>query len=452
MLHARLRFCWFAVVAVGLLLPAAAEAHFLFIRVGPHAEAGRAVEVFFSEYATAGDPRFIGRVAHTRLWQQAAPGEFRELTVREAADRLRATVPTGETAAIVGECEWGVLKREVPFLLQYYPKALLGDPDELNQLKPRPEAPAEITARFSDDGVTLTLLHNGRPVPNATLTTVDDDLVNEELKTDDSGQVTWKPESPGHYCVYTKITVDEAGDKDGEHYTEIRMFPTLAFHWPATRSDADPAAVGMFQRAIATRATWNDFPGFTAQIAGSVDGRDFSGDMKVDANGSVEIEISDDAVYEWVEDQLNSLVMHRLRQDDDGTQPVLQFADDAEDHALGRLLTFVGGHFASSYRVKDDQITVVNRNLGKQNMTITVLDNQPNEDGQFLPHSYVVQYWDANTGDLLRAQTFQNRWQRLGNIDLPSELTVTEASAAGLSVRNITLSEHKLGAASEKSE
>jgi hypothetical protein len=166
--------------------------------------------------------------------------------------------------------------------------------------------------------------------------------------------------------------------------------------------------------------------------------------LTVDSGGSVELELSDDGLFEWVEDQLGSLTMHRMPSEDGDSKPVLQFADNAEDHALGRLLTFVGGHFASSYRVKDGQITVVNRNFGDQNMTITVLDNKQNDDGKFLPHSYVVQYWNAETGELLRTQTFQNRWQRLGQFDLPTSLTMTEAGPAGLSVRNVTLAKHKL--------
>jgi hypothetical protein len=36
-----------------------ARAHFLFARILPPAEGGRAVEVYFSELAEAGDPRFI---------------------------------------------------------------------------------------------------------------------------------------------------------------------------------------------------------------------------------------------------------------------------------------------------------------------------------------------------------------------------------------------------------
>jgi len=124
--------------------------------------------------------------------------------------------------------------------------------------------------------------------------------------------------------------------------------------------------------------------------------------------------------------------------------PVLRFADERDDHPLGRLLVFEGGRFASSYRIKDHQITTVNRHVGRQNMTITVLDNERNGDGHFLPHSYLVQYWDAATATLNRVETVQERWHRVGSWDLPATHTVTTASDAGLSVRNVTLSEHQL--------
>ena len=47
-----------------------ARAHFLFIHIGPQAEAGRSAEVYFSEQAQAGDPTFIDKIAHTQLWVQ----------------------------------------------------------------------------------------------------------------------------------------------------------------------------------------------------------------------------------------------------------------------------------------------------------------------------------------------------------------------------------------------
>src|SRR5688500_346844 len=59
-----------------------ARGHFLFIRFGPDAGGGRQAQVYFSEQAEAGAPRFVPKVAHTQLWAQASPGTFQALTVR----------------------------------------------------------------------------------------------------------------------------------------------------------------------------------------------------------------------------------------------------------------------------------------------------------------------------------------------------------------------------------
>src|SRR5262249_39102656 len=128
-------------------------------------------------------------------------------------------------------------------------------------------------------------------------------------------------------------------------------------------------------------------------------------------------------------------------------KPVLRFADEETGHPFGRLLVFEGGRFASSYRVKDRQLLVVNRHLGDQYMTITVLDNERNLEGHFLPRNYTVQYWNAATGELRRTESVQQRWQRLGTWDLPAVHTVTTASGSGLSVRSFTLTKHTLGEA-----
>jgi hypothetical protein len=55
-----------------------------------------------------------------------------------------------------------------------------------------------------------------------------------------------------------------------------------------------------------------------------------------------------------------------------------------------------------------------------------------------------VQYWQAGTGRLLRTETVQDRWRRVGPWDLPAANAVTTATDAGLSVRSFTLAEHQL--------
>lgn len=447
-----------AILALGTLgVSGTARGHFLFVRVGPMAEAGRPAEVFFSEQAEAGDPKFVDKIVGTELFVQSAsrPGTFTRLRVAKASDRLRAIVPASGSIGVVGVCEYGVLARpnQTPFLLRYYPKAVAGKPEELNALKPvhGPPTPGakpvnlEITPSFKGDRIGLVTLRSGQPIPSLKYTAVDSDLSVSEFQAGPDGKALWTPPKPGRYSVYVRDDVKTPGEHDGKHYDEIREFATLAFTWPLDRSDADPSAVEAFEKAVASRAVWNDFPGFTAELAGTLEGRPFSGALTVSAEGDVKVEVDDDVARDWLDDQLGSIVMHRLPESagDPTERPVLRFADAEEDHPLGRLLTFQGGRFASSYRVRDGQITVVNRNIGPGNMTIRVLQDVKNPDGKSLPGSYLVQYWDARTGALNKVETIQERWERIGKLDLPTEHTVSTATDAGLSVRSVRLSGHK---------
>ncbi|MGE3820896.1 MAG: DUF3386 family protein, partial [Isosphaeraceae bacterium] len=278
-----------------------ARAHFLFVRIGPMAEAGRPAEVFFSEQAEAGDPKFVDKIAKTTLFLQSSerPGAFSRLPVAKASDRLRGTVPASGTIGVVGVCEYGVLARpnQTPFLLRYYPKAVAGKPDALNALKPahgnlatdaKPVA-LEIVPTFEGDRVRFVTLRSGTPIANLKFTAVDSDLSVSEFQAGSDGQVAWTPPKPGRYSVYVRDDVKSPGEHDGQRYDEIREFATLAFTWPLDRQDADAEAVEAFQSAVARRAVWNDFPGFTADVSGTLEGRPFSGEVAVSAEGEVKV-------------------------------------------------------------------------------------------------------------------------------------------------------------------
>jgi hypothetical protein len=446
------RFIFWLSLVVCWLCGAEARAHFLFIRVGPPAEGGRFAEVYFSDQATAGDPHLLDKITQTQLWVQSDPGKFQPLKIHKGSDRLRASLPGSAGAvSVIGVCEYGVLQRgkKPPFLLRYYPKAVAGNPDEFKRLELRKEIPLEITTAVDGERIRLTAMRQGKPIPEAVFHTVASDLSNDKVTADRDGNASWKPPAAGYYAVYVSHTLKEEGTVGGKAYEEIREYATLAFTWPLVRKDADPEAVKLFEEALAARARWEKFPGFTAHIAGKVDGQFFEGEVTIDGKGEVQLETKERAAGAWAREQLESVALHRGAGGSDSPaaerpKPVLRFADDETDHPLGRLLIFEGGSFASSYRVKDRQILVVNRLMGKQNMTITVLDNERNREGAFLPRSFTVQYWDAATGELRRTETVQQRWQRVGSWDLPAEHTATNATSTGLSVRSFTLTRHQL--------
>jgi Protein of unknown function (DUF3386) len=431
-------------VAWCLITGASAHAHFLFVRILPVAEAGRFAEVYFSDAADAGDPRFIDKIAHTKLWLQQKPGQFEPLRVHVAADRLRAPLPAHNSAAVIGECTYGVLTRpKGSFLLRHYPKAVTGSVKDIQALQLKKEIPFEIQMRTIGESLEFIAHRDGKPIANAAFIAVGSDLKDHKFAASADGKAVWKPSSAGTYAVYTSEVLKKPGVHDGVKYDEIREFTTIAFTWPLESKGAEAKAVQLFQEALDARASWSNFPGFSADVKVNADGRAWKGSVKISAKGEVTITEEDEVVTPWVREQMESMVMHRVASSRKG-EPVLRFADNVSDHPLGRLLTFEGGAMASSYRVKERQIMVVNRAMGKVNMTITVIDNDLNAEKKFLPRSYTVQYWNAATGDLQRTESIQNRWTRLGNLDLPTLVTVQTSSAAGLSVKTMSLSQHRL--------
>jgi hypothetical protein len=427
------------------------QAHFLFVRICPPAEGGRAAEVYFSELAAAGDPRFIEKVAGASFFVQTTPGEFRPLEMRRLSDRLRAHLPTEGALMVAGQLDYGVLARpgERPFLLRHYSQAVAGQAEEVNRLRPK-GGELEIVPQFTGDHVELTALLGGKPMSDAVFHTVDTNLAGDELKGDALGRATFKPDAPGVWSIYIPHVTPTGGEHRGKSYQEIREFATLAFQWPLAPSGADAEAVKLFEDALAARAAWQNFPGFTAKISGDVEDRPFEGTVSVSSDGTPTLKLQESVVQEWVQEQLESITMHRAASQTPSParpRPVLRFADDHDDHPLGRLLAFDGGHFATSYRVKGQQITSVNRFLDGKNMTITVLDNEKNADGKYLPIGYTVQYWDEATGKLLRTETVADRWTRVGSWDLPSGHTVTTSNDNGFSVRSMKLWDHQLSEA-----
>jgi hypothetical protein len=434
-------------------LAAEARAHFLFINIRQPAEAGRIAEIYFNDLPAAGDSKLIDKVSQTRLWLLSGSAEPREVKVHKGADRLRAILPASGTVTLIGECEYGVLARpnQAPFLLRYYPKAIAGSLKELSHLSPTHKTPVEIVGMIDNDSLQLALLRSDQPVPDVEFTILDAKQTNEKIKADSSGHITWKPKAPGRYAVYARAMTKNPGELNGQKYDEIREYATLSFNWPLERSGTDQEAVSLFDDAVAARASWKGYPGFQANINGFVDGRAFHGKLTVEPDGKIALNVDDSDAKPWLQEQLESMVLHRGGSSGGSSgsaanrpKPLIQFGEESDDNPFGRLLVVGSGKSVSSYRIKDKQILAVNRYMGKQNFTITVFENDRNPEGQFLPRSYSVQYWDAESGALKRTEALQERWQRIDKWDLPAFHLVNTSSDGGLSIRCINFADVQL--------
>src|SRR5262249_48899790 len=117
-----------------LLLAAAAlpaRAHFIWIvpdkGTGPRPTA----QVVFSDGLAPDSNVPVTKIAQTELFQRGADGKEAPLKWVEGKDAYVVTLPDGQMRMVGGVCTYGVVQRgkDGPFLLRYYAKTVLGNPD-----------------------------------------------------------------------------------------------------------------------------------------------------------------------------------------------------------------------------------------------------------------------------------------------------------------------------------
>jgi hypothetical protein len=212
---------------------------------------------------------------------------------------------------------------------------------------------------------------------------------------------------------------------------------------------ADPAATRLLADARAARANWTAFPGFTADVEVNLDGHTSRARVEVKADGKLTLDAAgpplDRQAENWVRHELGSVVGHRLDSGTDLETPCA-FADEDADHPLGRAIRVLNDEFHSSYRIRDRQIIVVNRQMPQQGVrfTITVLENRLNDEKHYLPVSFVVNSWDLKSNTLTSSEAHHQTWQRVGKFDLPESITVVTATGDKQEARNLKLANCKL--------
>ena len=452
--------------SVALLLAAAApaRAHFVWLLPAEPGAKEPGVRLIFSDGLEPDRPELLKKVAHTKLFARGADGKEVAVKAGEGKDALNVALPDGKLYEVAGVCRYGVTQRGStgPFLLNYYPKAFAGlgrwqrGPEAF--LQPWGKLPLEIVPVLDAEGSAVRVFWQGEPLAGAEVALLvpgEDKPV--EGKTDAGGTfLLTAPKKAGLYGVRARHTEKKAGELDGKKYTEVRHYATLVLRVPGPpaargagtaavkeKPAADAAATKLLADARAARATWENFPGFSADVEVTLDGKVTRGQVEVGAKGDVTLKLEKGAAAEWARPTLRSIVGHRLDSSADLDTPCA-FADGNAHHPLGRAIRVLNDEFHSSYRIRDRQVIVVNRALRDTRFTITVMENRRNAEKKFLPVSYVVNTWAAEGGALRSSATHHQTWQRVGPFDLPQTATVVTASAGKLEARGLRLSNFRL--------
>ncbi len=196
------------------------------------------------------------------------------------------------------------------------------------------------------------------------------------------------------------------------------------------------------RRARDARAIWSDFPGFEADVKLFAEGREHTGRATVSAEGDVQLsgmKLKDDKP---ITTMLRSLVAHRLGGGESDDR--VSFADEQTDHPLGRLIKLdYDSAMASAYRIQDDVIREVNRQMDGGRFTISVFEVSRNAEGKYLPGYYAVHFWNKD-GSLRTSTVVRETWTRVGGYDLPATHAAVTAGKDEHKNVSLVFSNHKL--------
>lgn len=215
----------FGAAVVGLLAVAVSQAHFAYL---VPAEDGSAVKLVFSDTLDPDTKVNVEKVGGTKLTVRDAAGKETPATLKKGDGFYEVAVPGTGPRVVYGVTDYGVLQKgdAKPFLLAYYPKAVIGGPADKPVGGP---LKAEILADGGAGKVRFRVLQAGKPVNGSEVSVLvpgSDKPTRKAVKTDAQGYTETFGAS-GRYGVNARITEATSGEAAGKKYEEIRHYATL---------------------------------------------------------------------------------------------------------------------------------------------------------------------------------------------------------------------------------
>ncbi len=212
----------------------------------------------------------------------------------------------------------------------------------------------------------------------------------------------------------------------------------------STEVQDDPKARELLQAAFAKTARWqSDFKGFQADLRINVNGKETKGTVTVKGPRDVTVAIDDADLQTWAQNQIGMIAVHRGPrnfQESDGKHTLTLGGE--EDHPLGQRINIHGDGMGSWYRIKDNHITQINRNMPQAAFTINVEDSTITQDQQHLTTRYTVYYFSPKDRSLKNVDSFSDTHIRIGNSDLPATRRIISYENGEIMARTLTFENH----------
>lgn len=224
------RFLFASAVAVAgfVLAVPSAQAHFIYLKQSADKNATK-VEGFFGHAPEPDEPRLLANLEGLEVWWTPAQGERVRVPLSLGGDRMVGSAPAGRGMVFANK-DSGVREREgVAYrsfaCVQAAPPLESGAGISL-PADARPKL--ELQAQRLDGGkVRLTVLFQGKPLPQAEVEGMIPGAGPANGQTDDKGSIEFALAQPGFLDFHVKHVVPGEGELDGKKFTETRHNATL---------------------------------------------------------------------------------------------------------------------------------------------------------------------------------------------------------------------------------
>ena len=213
----------------------------------------------------------------------------------------------------------------------------------------------------------------------------------------------------------------------------LASLPTLQLADSKLKKSQEADAHALLQAARDHREVLGaNFPGFRGRLRIRLDEDQYSGSLLFRPPNTVEVKLENKEVLRSVEQTLRSMIFHRVpppKRNAGQPKHELTLAPPGS-HRLGRKV-FLGGPYQSSYRIRDNQILEVDRQMGDGHLVITVLENRVTPDGRHLPRHFLVTLFDGETGALKSASAVTDEYIEVKGNFVPQRRQTTRAKKGG---------------------
>ncbi|WP_404787445.1 DUF3386 domain-containing protein [Altericista sp. CCNU0014] len=206
------------------------------------------------------------------------------------------------------------------------------------------------------------------------------------------------------------------------------------------------SARDLFRAAYENRYTWDArFPGYTADVTYTRDGKAFSGRARVSGDMKAEVlDVSDEEAQKAIHGQLWEISIHRVRRSFEETHSKNTFTYGETDSTGAVELLMGGKSEGDRYKVRDNEVCLVHRHIHGVVVTINTFSSHDTGEG-YLSHRYDSVYHDPKTGEQKGGKSlFEDTYEKVGSYWILSRRVIETETEDGTVTEDFAFSNIQL--------